>query len=1190
MFSKLSKKLVFFTAILFAFLFCFSQVATAQVLRLPNITPRILNTEPEIKNLFARDLGNYTAAVAFEAVSDSIYACKAKFQGDYQDLKIEKRKNNICYGKINYRIFDLENLKAYATTNQSTTVGSEAMGGKIDNSAPEISKIEFGEIFSTDLKISIKESHKLRIFLTDSTFISNCSGDVTTILIDENICETTVALEAKTQKINLKSIDILGNEKNHLLEITKLAEDVQIIQVAPPVAKNPITPEEKPEISQVAENSIIPENIVYSTSKDNLGINQNDNIKYQDWLYFLAFGVGLFTITAGTVFILYRLIRFRGKALDFLSKKIKWLNKPKVLAVTALLGIYLIGFAFLLPSYFYFKNLSNTSKISITDKTSSLSLYPNFLEKSISNKNLQTDLSKSYADLSFEDFGDLQSLENGDLTDKYKTTLDLNILVGDSNQGQIFKKYSKTYLITQLPKLVFQAKQTGNKVLENYKLQVSLKPILEQDSCKVTPNLIYNKKIENDYNYNYQLQSTNTDAIFEKLSAGVAKKPLKLYFRYVATDIYGKCEPNVRPSNNIILEQLGEGSGLSSEEQQALNPISLELSASADNKSLHLPTSDVDPNANYTKNLNITPETPISEYKRRFKLQTKQKPINPLWQVSTSAFSENSKSCSSPSGLVASGKVMFESEKQDEFFVDLKNIIKQPTNESWVNLNFKKFIGLFSDNSEKNTGYETISQTKLKEEYNQNNTFLHNYYYLRVVALDNLGNCSPLYQPSNPNSITTGKLDGTKLDPKSAYGIYDVPTETQDLLVVNNAIKIESLSYEPFQFSKDRFDPDGHYIYTKDICFDKTFSFNIAEPLGFTNSADKILEKNTDPDKQYCPIKKGDKFYLDTKKQESSKNWWQKLKSAVGSGWKTLSTVIDYIANTYSVVYDKALDVAIFPLMVQVNLICKNIKCPDKLEEKLSEGLKFGTKIVLQSTLGIPATIPNSEALKGEAKDYIISTIAEETGVPEEVVKKGLEVVVEEYEKQLSSNNNPSDLIAPDPDYLERPGKLLVKVRNYGKEKAGANFNFSFGDTNKFPDHQTYNLDFYKNRLIRVPAIDPGKEVVIPVYLYPEFNNYTKNTDCEISCASYFALAKQRWEKVLQNYKLDFYLQIKNDYPKDPANPKFGINMQGFKKIEGLEDCYWNKSQSKIKCFKFKFIGEKHELKQFKASEKVEIY
>ncbi|MEW6622965.1 MAG: hypothetical protein AB1420_07550 [Bacillota bacterium] len=212
---------------------------------------------------------------------------------------------------------------------------------------------------------------------------------------------------------------------------------------------------------------------------------------------------------------------------------------------------------------------------------------------------------------------------------------------------------------------------------------------------------------------------------------------------------------------------------------------------------------------------------------------------------------------------------------------------------------------------------------------------------------------------------------------------------------------------------------------------------------------------------------------LDLTPQPEKKGFWDHVGDFFSSVFNFITGVLNWVSNAWDSIKATC-----------INIVAAAIPfCGDTCKAGLNMALNAGL-----AALGIPPSIPNFEQLLEGGVEYLAATIAEEAGVPADVVKAGLDKLLDEAEGAGSKANNGQpplglDFIKLDPDFQYRNATLNIVLTNTAGKPTTPG-------TLIIIDADQWAKDVFRPvNNIPVPSLKPGQTLRIPVYLV-ENNDY----------------------------------------------------------------------------------------------------
>jgi hypothetical protein len=207
--------------------------------------------------------------------------------------------------------------------------------------------------------------------------------------------------------------------------------------------------------------------------------------------------------------------------------------------------------------------------------------------------------------------------------------------------------------------------------------------------------------------------------------------------------------------------------------------------------------------------------------------------------------------------------------------------------------------------------------------------------------------------------------------------------------------------------------------------------------------------------------KPGQKLYLPPKRDEGIDS----IGDAVGAAFDAVSDIVDWVSEAWS--------------DLQADLVSGICGGNDSCESIAGPALKIGLMYV-----GIPPELPNSSDLCSMGKDYIANYVADQTGVPPELVAEGIDRMSDVVNNPPGGNGG--TFLWPDPDYQDRPPCVHVRIRNTSaKPTDTAVLWLLYGSTQG--DSATYppKIPTYLDTKTPMPPLQPGQSLDIPIFLTP---------------------------------------------------------------------------------------------------------
>lgn len=428
-----------------------------------------------------------------------------------------------------------------------------------------------------------------------------------------------------------------------------------------------------------------------------------------------------------------------------------------------------------------------------------------------------------------------------------------------------------------------------------------------------------------------------------------------------------------------------------------------------------------------------------------------------LIQVTLSSPSSTSDSWNNPQGLVYEETYL----PDDPVFTSLKN-----ANTLGIAIDFAKFAP-----SVEKLGGEALT------------------YYVRSVVLSE-GNQPGIVHAKYSNAV---KLNYGKYN-------YDGIKYYPQILIDPIIPDIVSVKYQPIKWEL------SGWIYRYVVIEQPTY----ADVFG---SLAKSI--TTNPNSLYPGYKVGDK--LDFTPKPESKTWWEQAWEAITKFFTDLVNVVMGIVNWVSDTFAKI-------KAGMINFVLNVLDLPEPFNSLLGTALEALLDYGLMY-LGIPPTLPNFNDLANMGVDYLATLALETAGIPaaddlataalnkagvpgefqgyfkDQAEKVGKEMK-NEFTNAAKSNPEPNPMnwnfIKYDPEYLYKPGYIIVKIKNPYKvptPKGSLNFRVDkVMDTTKvgkdvaitdiYAAYHTAHIQVYKPVVgMEIPSLAPGQSIDVPIIL-----------------------------------------------------------------------------------------------------------
>lgn len=219
--------------------------------------------------------------------------------------------------------------------------------------------------------------------------------------------------------------------------------------------------------------------------------------------------------------------------------------------------------------------------------------------------------------------------------------------------------------------------------------------------------------------------------------------------------------------------------------------------------------------------------------------------------------------------------------------------------------------------------------------------------------------------------------------------------------------------------------------------------------------------------------KQGQKVYIS---DSSSSSFIDECVDAVSDTFSSVASMVDTVSATYASLKAGVLKVAVAAL--------------NTLQPGLGDVLATPMAIALDYALvscGIPPSLPNFDRLIDQGADYLIEQAATSAmeNVPAgkeityEVAKTAAKATVDEARRaaKAAADSAGDGTLRFDPDYMYRPARLTIELRNGGSQVSRSGF---LEMTN--PD------GYFQATKIEIPRLQPGQKLKVPVFLVPSLD------------------------------------------------------------------------------------------------------
>ncbi len=503
------------------------------------------------------------------------------------------------------------------------------------------------------------------------------------------------------------------------------------------------------------------------------------------------------------------------------------------------------------------------------------------------------------------------------------------------------------------------------------------------------------------------------------------------------------------------------------------------------------------------------------------------------WQVALSPFDDTQ--CLGPENQIAYADVDLTDKKPRQLAFDIdfaKIAINKPTSKgtksnfeetkpaAWKNIPLK-WVVKTDPNATPTTLEEQLAKSKDPVAY-----------YVRFVALNaGAGTCNTNFKPTNTVTINYGEQKESKP--------VTFPNNVQHSVTVDASISLSSVKYTPPRQDIDSFNPEGHYYWLRDF------------PGGglpvVVHAGEKLYVPPVQPEK--------DKSFLDSVGD---------FVSSIGDFITSVGNLISAVADAYNGIKSSVVD------GIASGLTAVGIPCDSTCKAGLSAGIS-----IAQAAIGVPPSLPNFDQLMDQGIDYVAAAAADQvadgagtvvSAATEQATKAGLTKMKDELKKSRDEANQSSPSpIAPDLDYMYKPGSISVVVKNFGNTPARGNLVIHFHDTNAFNGLDLKDRELFKPAVISVPSLQAGQSMTIPIQLqenYDDYRSYEGDVPPGYTCTSKsgscagivsdpeYALAqrKARWFKVYNEMQIHMtvFAGAPIKLPSDFKPENIGIDASGW--------------------------------------------
>lgn len=296
----------------------------------------------------------------------------------------------------------------------------------------------------------------------------------------------------------------------------------------------------------------------------------------------------------------------------------------------------------------------------------------------------------------------------------------------------------------------------------------------------------------------------------------------------------------------------------------------------------------------------------------------------------------------------------------------------------------------------------------------------HRTYYVRLVLLN-----------SQRKPVAISSYVPIRSKPPTSVTLYPGSLPAQDYPPQLNLPTVKILEYHPPKY----FSPD-----------DRSQHFIV-----LSNCPKMVLDT--------MHWKVGQQIRLSPKRDEGIDS----IGDAAGAAFDALSDVVNWVSQAWSDIQAGFVDG-----ICGGNNTCKNLAGP---------ALKIGLMYV-----GIPPELPNSNELCSMGKDYIVSYVAAETGVSEDLIRAGVD-------KMADVVNNPpggsgGTFLWPDPAFQDQPARIEVEITNTSNKPTDTSvlwllYGSTQGDSATYPP----KIPMWLDTRTPMPPLQPGGSLRFPVFL-----------------------------------------------------------------------------------------------------------
>jgi hypothetical protein len=204
---------------------------------------------------------------------------------------------------------------------------------------------------------------------------------------------------------------------------------------------------------------------------------------------------------------------------------------------------------------------------------------------------------------------------------------------------------------------------------------------------------------------------------------------------------------------------------------------------------------------------------------------------------------------------------------------------------------------------------------------------------------------------------------------------------------------------------------------------------------------------------------------LDTCKEPS---WWDKVSGFFSSIIDFFASVINFVSRAWDTIKSTC-----------INAVASAIPlCDDTCKSAVSGCVDAGL-----ASVGIPPQIPNFADLEDMGADYLVAKMVEETGVPKDVARQGIDALHSSSQSSYTSGDSCGWI--PDPDTQPKPAYIKVRLKNDHIENSTPGNLYVKTPVGGSSGYNKMNLFSTNTPNIPYPSMQPGEELIIPIFLTP---------------------------------------------------------------------------------------------------------